>query len=261
MHSPEDPLPPLLPEERRHLILDQLTSQGRVFAADLCRLLRVSEDTIRRDLRDLDEAGQLRRVHGGALPRRQPAVGHAARSRQEQPVKQAIARAAARLVRPGQVVFIDGGTTTLELARALPPGLRATLVTPSPPVALALAEHPGLEVHLVGGRLHPDSLTVVGADAVEAIRRVRADLCLLGVCSLHPELGLTTSIAEEAATKRAMLDCAAEAVAVLTTEKLNTTSPFFVAPAGRLAALVVEPPRDEAQLAPFRKLNLRIVIA
>lgn len=251
--------PVLLPEERRRVILEQLGLRGRVLATDLCRMLQVSEDTIRRDLRDLDEAGLLKRVHGGALPLTQGSVGRAFGV--PQAGKQAIARIAAGLIRPGQVVFLDGGTTLLEVTRSLPADLRATIVTPSPAVAVALADYGGLEVHLVGGRLHPGSLTVVGAETVESLRRVRADLCLLGVCSLHAEVGISTAYAEEATTKRAMLESAAETVAVLTADKLGTVSPFVVAPTSRLTTLVTEASGTEAQLAPFHKLPLRILSA
>ncbi|MDY7230166.1 DeoR/GlpR family DNA-binding transcription regulator [Hyalangium rubrum] len=259
--NPEDFGSALLPEERRRLILERLSTQGRVFAADLCGLLRVSEDTVRRDLRELDEAGLLRRVHGGALPRIQMSPSHQARVGLHQSEKQALAEVAAGLVQPGQVLFIDGGTTTLEVARHLPKDLRATVVTVSPPVALALAEYPGLEVRLVGGRLHPEALTVVGAETVEALRQVRADLCLMGVCSLHIDGGITASYAEEAATKRVMVQNAAETVAVFTADKLGTLSPFVVAPAERLGTLVTEARTPESVLAPFRKLNLRILTA
>lgn len=252
---------PLLPEERRKAILEHLSTEGRVYAADLCRWLRVSEDTVRRDLRELDEAGLLRRVHGGALPRTHVQLSHQARAEIQQPAKQALAHVAAGLVQPGQVVFIDGGTTTLEVARSLPKDLRATVITVSPPVALALAEHPGIEVRLVGGRLHPEALTVVGAETVEALRQIHADLCLLGICSLHIEGGVTATLAEEAATKRVMVHQSAETVAVLTADKLDTLSPFAVAPANRLATLVTEASAPEATLSPFRKLNLRILTA
>jgi DeoR/GlpR family transcriptional regulator of sugar metabolism len=255
----EDSLAALLPEERRRLILERLTTEGRVFASDLCGFLRVSEDTVRRDLRELDEAGLLRRVHGGALPRAQASLNHRARAGLHQPEKQVLAPLAAQLFRSGQVIFIDGGTTTLEVARILPKELRATVITVSPLVALALAEHPGLEVRLVGGRLHPEALSIVGAETVEALRQVRADVCLLGVCSLHAEAGVTTTYAEEAAIKRAMVQGSAETVAVVTAEKLGTLAPFVVAPAERLGTLVTEASAPESVLAPFRKLNLRIL--
>ncbi len=259
MPPPDSSATAHLPEERRRIILERLATEGRVFAADLCGILRVSEDTIRRDLRELDEAGLLRRVHGGALPRAQAPLAHKARAEVQQSEKQALARIAAGLVRADQVLFLDGGTTMLEVARCLPRELRGTVVTVSPPVALALAEHPGLEVRLVGGRVHPQALTLVGAETVEALRQVRADLFLLGVCGLHAEAGITALHAEEAAVKRAMIQGAAETVAVVTTDKLGTLAPFVVSPVQALAALVTESSASESTLAPFRKLNLRVM--
>src|ERR1700761_1248067 len=105
----------MLTDERRSLVLDRLRTQGRVLAADLSADLDVSADTIRRDLRELDASGRLRRVHGGALPRHGDAAPFAARARRAPEAKASIARAAAGIVTDGQVVILDGGTTTLEL--------------------------------------------------------------------------------------------------------------------------------------------------
>src|SRR3954454_884585 len=111
----------MLTDERRALILDRLRTHGRVLAADLTADLAVSSDTVRRDLRELDEAGLLRRVHGGALPRHGDASPFATRQRRAPEAKASIARRAAELVCDGQIVVLDGGTTTLQLARALRP--------------------------------------------------------------------------------------------------------------------------------------------
>src|SRR4051812_16480429 len=220
----------MLTDERRALILDRLRSQGRVLAADLSTELDVSQDTIRRDLRDLDEARLLRRVHGGALPRDAGAQPFSERTRRAPAVKASIARRAAACARDGQVIVIDGGTTTLEVARALSDDLRATVVTTSPPVAIALAGHPGLEVTVVGGTLRARPLVTVGADAVESLRAVRADLVYLGVCGLHPEIGVTTDDIEERHVKAAMIAGAAEVFALADGDKLGTAMPFVVAP-------------------------------
>ena len=106
------------------------------------------------------------------------------------------------MVRPGQVVFVDGGTTAVQLARHLPRELEATVVTHSPSVAVELVEHPGVAVELIGGRLFKHSVVAVGAAAIEAIARIRADTYFMGVTGVHPEVGLTTGDPEEAAVKR-----------------------------------------------------------
>src|SRR6187200_1020365 len=153
----------MLTEERRASILERLRADGKVVAAELTETLGVSPDTVRRDLRELAEAGLLRRVHGGALP---PAVGarpYAVRLEQSVDAKAAIARATTRLFRDGQVILLDSGTSTLEVARQLPPALDATVITNSPPIAVALADHPKVEVILLGGMLFKGAQSIVGA--------------------------------------------------------------------------------------------------
>src|SRR5262245_1613446 len=106
----------MLTEERRDLILERLQRDGKVVAAELSSSLDVSPDTVRRDLRELADAGLLRRVHGGALPAVVGAAPYAARLEQAQDAKAAIAQATSRLFRDGQVILLDAGTTTLEVA-------------------------------------------------------------------------------------------------------------------------------------------------
>src|SRR5439155_9524386 len=135
----------MLTAERRRSIVQTLQRDGKVYASELSKALRVSEDTIRRDLRELAAAGVLQRVHGGALPRSPATASFTARQQQAPGAKAAIARAAAQFIRQAQVIILDGGTTTLQVAQHLPHDLRATVITHSPPVALALAEHPEIE--------------------------------------------------------------------------------------------------------------------
>ena len=251
----------MLTDERRALILDRLRSQGRVLATDLSDELDVSSDTIRRDLRELDALGMLRRVHGGALPRHGDAAPFATRARRAPEAKASIARRAAECVRDGQVVVLDGGTTTLELARALPDELRASIITTSPPIALALAEHPRLEVTVVGGTLRRNALATVGAAAVEALKLIRADVVFLGVCGLHPQIGVTTEDLEERHVKAAMIDGAAEVVALADHDKLGTAMPVVVAPLSAVTQLVTDAEVDDAALAPYRALGIEVLRA
>jgi DeoR/GlpR family transcriptional regulator of sugar metabolism len=251
----------MLTEERRHLILERLRSDGKVVAADLSASLDVSPDTVRRDLRELAEAGLLRRVHGGALP---PAVGarpYAVRREQAPEAKAAIAQATASLLRAGQVIFFDAGTTTLEVARQLPPELEATVITNSPPVAVALADHPNVEVYVLGGMLMKDGHALVGAATVEALGSIRADVLLLGVCSLHPEIGITVMDLEESYVKRAMIANAAEVVAVSSAEKLGSSASYVIAPLDELTYLVTERSVPRPQLAQYRALGIEVVLA
>jgi DeoR/GlpR family transcriptional regulator of sugar metabolism len=251
----------MLTVERRQHILETLRHDGKVLATELSVALHVSEDTIRRDLRELAEAGLLQRVHGGALPSSPASASYAARQQQAPSAKAAIARAAARLLRDGQVILLDGGTTTLQVAQHLPIDLRATVITNSPPIAVALAEHPEVEVILIGGRLYKRSLVTIGAATVEALRMVRADICMLGVCSLHPEAGISVPDLEEAHVKRAMIAGAAEVVALASAEKLGTAAPYIVGPLSELTHLVTERSVAEDSLAAYRALGVTVVRA
>jgi DeoR/GlpR family transcriptional regulator of sugar metabolism len=250
----------MLTEERRQVILERLGQDGKVVVADLSSSLDVSLDTVRRDLQELADAGLVRRVHGGALP---PAIGsrpYAVRREQAPAAKAAIASATAGLLRDGQVILLDAGTTTLEVARHLPEGLQATVITNSPPIAVALAEHPAVDVTMLGGRLDKDSQALVGAATVEALRSVRADVLILGVCSLHPEFGITVLDLEESYVKRAMIANAVEVVAVSSAEKLGSAGPYVVGAVDELTHLVTERSTN-VDLDPYRALGIDVVVA
>jgi len=249
----------MLTAERRQFILEILRRDKKVLSSELSAVLKVSEDTIRRDLRELAESGLLQRVHGGALPSSPATASYADRQKQSPIEKQAIARAAAKLVSSGQVVILDGGTTTLQVARHLPFDLEATVVTNSPPIAVALAEHPQIEVVMLGGQLYKKALVNVGVVTVESLRMIRADLCMLGVCSLHPEVGISVSNLDEAYVKRAMISRAAEVVGLVTEVKLDTAAAYVVDSIHALTYLVTSPTVSDEMLAAYKALGLTLV--
>src|SRR5258708_10325412 len=156
----------------------------------MSKVLHVSEDTIRRDLRELAAAGALQRVHGGALPRSPAGASFTERQNQAPRAKAAIAQAAIQLIRQGQVIILDGGTTLLQVAQHLPFNLRATVVTHSPPVALALAEHPDIEIILIARKRYQQCLVDHCAASLEAFQNIRAGLRFLGIGTLYPDVGI-----------------------------------------------------------------------
>lgn len=249
----------MLKEERQQTILEVLRREGKVLASELSQRLDVSEDTIRRDLRDLADAGKMQRVHGGGLPHSPAEASYAERLKMVPQAKAAVARLALRLLRPGQVILMDGGTTNEQVAHNLPADLHATVITNSLPVATALNEHPHVEVVVMGGKLFKESRITMGGMTLEEVRSLRADLYLLGVCSLHPEAGITVAELEESYLKRAMMACAAEVAALVTLEKLGTASPYLVAPAAQLTYLLTEPDAPADAIAAYRELGIQII--
>ena len=136
------------------------------------------------------------------------------------------------------------------------------MITNSPPIAVALAEHPSVEVTVLGGMLDKDAHALVGAATVEALRSVRADVLVLGVCSLHPEIGITVLDLEESYVKRAMIANAAEVVAVSSADKLGSAGPYVVGSLRRADAprhRGVAPPTSSRRTAPRRRGGARLM--
>ncbi len=229
----------MLTTQRKKLLLARLAAEGQLVAKALALELGTSEDTIRRDLRELAAQGQLQRVHGGALPASATMGDLQVREQVSTADKLALGRFGASLIQPGQLVILDGGTTAIQVARHLAPGLRATVVTHSPAVAVELALHPGIEILVLGGKLFRHSMVNVGASVIAAASRLRADLFFLGVTGVHPGAGLSTGDAEEAAVKRALHERAAETVVLASAEKLMAASPFVVVPLAGVSLLAV----------------------
>ena len=234
----------MLTSQRKQLILEKLGAEGQVQSKALSMLFDVSEDTIRRDLRELAAEGRLQRVHGGALPSSSAIAPYAERQSVKMDAKKRVARKGAQLISSGQVVIVDGGTTTSELITFFPPDLRITVVTHSPSIALRLVDHPSIEVILIGGRLYQHSIVAVGAAAIEGIENIHADLFFMGVTGIHPEAGLTTGDFEEACIKRAFSGRAAETVVLASPEKVNTASSFVIGDVSSVNTIVVEDNTD-----------------
>jgi DeoR/GlpR family transcriptional regulator of sugar metabolism len=249
----------MLTSQRKQLILEKLEAEGQVQSKTLSVLFTVSEDTIRRDLRELAAEGRLQRVHGGALPSSTAIAPFAERKSVKMDAKKKVARKGAQLISAGQVVIIDGGTTTSELITFLPPDLPITVVTHSPSIAIGLVEHPSIEVILIGGRLYKHSIVTVGAAAIEGIEKIHADLFFMGVTGIHPEAGLTTGDFEEACIKRAFSGRAAETIVLASPEKINTASSFAIGDLSLVNTLVVEKDTDAAWIRAIEEKGVSVV--
>ena len=251
----------MLTSQRKSEILAILKRDGQVLAKALSESFEVSEDTIRRDLRELASEGLLQRVHGGALPASPATADFAHRQPIESATKRAVAKAAAGMIGDGQVVIVDGGTTAIELVRQLPRELSATVVTHSPNVAVELVGHPGIEVILIGGRLFKHSIVTVGAAAIEALSHIRADMFFMGVTGVHATAGLSTGDLEEAYMKRALAAHAAETVVLASADKINAASQYRIGELAMASTIIVEKSTDAALTEPLEAAGVTVVRA
>ncbi|GLQ82902.1 DeoR family transcriptional regulator [Mesorhizobium huakuii] len=252
----------MLTDQRHQLIRDRLAAEGSVLAGELASRFGVSEDTVRRDLRELAKAGHCRRVYGGAVAAAPFAAtpiglrgGHAVEE------KARLASTAVALLASGQTLFIDGGSTNTAIAKAIPRDLELTIATNSLGVASALSDHPLVELTVLGGRFVRDLGTCVGADTLAAIAQLGADLFFLGSCGLDASRGVTAFDSAEAEVKRAMARNSAGIVIAVTNDKLATAAPYRVAGAEAIRHLVVEKTAPAAILADFESRGAEIHFA
>lgn len=230
----------MLPQERQQGILQRLRSRGRVVAVELAAEFAVSEDSIRRDLRELAAQGLCRRVYGGALPVL-AAVAPLTQRRGEQAARKlALARTAVSLVRAGQVLLIDAGSTNAAIAAALPERMDLTVITNAPDIALALIDRAGFQILLLGGRINSRIGGAVGAQTLQELQRLRADLCFPGACAIDADSGLWGVDSEESLLKRAMIEASGETVVVATADKLGVVATHRIASIAEVGHLVLE---------------------
>jgi DeoR/GlpR family transcriptional regulator of sugar metabolism len=229
----------MLTSERKALILERIRKEGRLVAKAFAGEFGLSEDTVRRDLREMAGDGLLTRVHGGALPIQPDLPDFASRRSVASDEKQQLGARAAAMIRPGQMVFLDGGTSNAEIARALPGHFAFTVVTHSPTIAAELEHHPTAEIVLFGGRLYRHSMVAVGAIASAQIALLRPDIFFLGVTAIHPRHGFSTGDFEEAAIKRQIAAQSAETWVLATHAKLDAVSPVTIIPLDAATGVIV----------------------
>lgn len=231
----------MLGAQRKAHLREILDREGRVVAKDVAQALGVSEDSIRRDLRELADAGELVRVYGGALPLAPADRPVGARATLATDSKARVARRAVDLIVAGSTVMLDAGTTTLAMAALLPTGADLTVITPSPAVAVAAADHSDARIVLIGGELSRHSMVTGGSLAMEAAQHLSADLFFLGVTGIDPRAGLTTGELDDAATKRALAARSARVVVLGSEEKIGVASRFPVLDLAAVDGIVADP--------------------
>lgn len=240
----------MLKEERFKMILDTLSKDQKVTLKTLSKHLKVSDYTVRRDLRELTDQGLLKAVRGGAIPHSPTPHHFADRLNYQSELKKVIAQKAMALLHPGQVVVFDGGTTAMAIASILPRELQITVVTNSFPIVTVLESHPTVDVLFAGGRLYKSAFTSIGHDTIRFFKNVRADIYFMGICSIHPTIGVTTINYEESEVKKAIVEVSKHVVALAPHERINTAEAFFICPTSAINTVIT----DEEGKLPTQKI-------
>ncbi len=248
----------MLKIERQAYILHNINLHNRILSSDLSLVMDVSEDTVRRDLQDLADSGKIIKVHGGALSNSFHSSVNVS-SVYELTSKKIIAQKAISLIKDGMFVLTTGGTTIMELARALPENLKATFITGSIPVALEYLNHPNIDVIIIGDKLSKSSKLTVGADAIFKIKQLKADICFIGTNAIDATNGLTDNDWEVVQVKKAIIESSTKVVSLSISEKINTTQPIKICDANNINILITELDNNNEILIPFKKLGTEIL--
>jgi DeoR/GlpR family transcriptional regulator of sugar metabolism len=246
----------VLPVERHEAIV-QAVSTGQVVSTDeLVRRLSVSAETVRRDLALLEEQGAIRRVHGGAASltdhlgaepsfTERSMLGHQAKAQ--------MAKVAVRLLQNDQTIVIDIGTTAVAVARAIPRGFRGSVITPSLPVAVELADRPGIEVLLAGGRVRPGDLACSNSHTKAFFADIYADIALLGSGGVDARAGLTDFHLDEVDVRRTIIANSARSYILADAAKLGQVAPYRVCALGDVDGLITDQSPPPPIAAAFEK--------
>jgi DeoR/GlpR family transcriptional regulator of sugar metabolism len=248
----------MLKKERQAFILHNVNLHNRLLIGDLSETIKVSEDTIRRDLQELSDTGLLIKVHGGALSK---SFHNSFNSSTVYAVenKKTIARKAVDLIKDGMFVLTSGGTTIIELAKALPKELHATFITGSVPTAFEYLQHPNIEIVLIGDKLSKSSQITVGGEAISKIKEIRADICFLGINALHLSHGLTDNDWDIVQIKKAMIESAGKLVLLSISEKLNTTQRIRICETKDIDTIITELEPSSPILNGYKNLGIEIL--
>jgi DeoR/GlpR family transcriptional regulator of sugar metabolism len=248
----------MLKEERQAYILHQVNIHNKVLSSSLSEQLKISEDTIRRDLNDLSGENKIIKVHGGAL----------SNSYQSLPIsgdvyalneKKIVAQKAAELIKDGMFILTAGGTTIIELARILPKELQVTFITVSIAAAFELTKHPTAELVFIGDKISKNARITVGAEAIKKIQEITPDLCFLGVNAIDIKQGLTDNDWDVVQIKKAMIQSAKKVIALSISEKVDTCEQLKICEADDIDILITELHPADTKLQPYLNKGIEIL--
>jgi DeoR/GlpR family transcriptional regulator of sugar metabolism len=249
----------MLKMERLAYILHEVDLHNKVLITDLSQQINVSLDTIRRDLQYLSDEGKIIKVHGGALSPSFHNSPHAPKEVYAYAQKRIIAQKAVALVKSGMFVLTSGGTTILEFAKALPPGLHATFISGSIPALYQYTRHPNIEVIAIGDKIAKSSMITVGSEAIARIREIKADVCFLGINAINLDTGVSDNEWEVVQIKKAMIESSRRFVCLTISEKINSQQPIQICDPKKIDTLITELSPDDPLLQPYVKAGIQVI--
>lgn len=247
----------MLKRERQRLILEELSVKKKVLAADLSKQFHCSEDTIRRDLRELDHQGLLRRIHSGAISLGPAVTTFEQRLSVNTDQKQSLVQKTLPLLTEDSILLIDGGTTNLELVKALPEDFSATIITNSPYITIEAIKRKNIETIVLGGIMAKRAAVSLGVEALEALDTLRIDTYVMGIYNLDPEKGMTVHSQQESQVKRKMTEVSDEVIGMASADKLGVYSNYICCAAEAINVLVTDS-KDDAMLEKLEKKQISI---
>jgi len=249
----------MLKLDRQSFILHQVNLHNKVLSADLSRQIKVSDDTIRRDIKELSDEGKIIKVHGGALSCAFHNTYTTADNVYAYNQKKIIAQKAASIFKNGMFILTTGGSTIIEMARALPPQLNATFISGSIPALAEYIVHPNIEVIAIGDKISKDSKITVGSDAISRIKELKVDLCILGISAINLQTGLSDNDWEVVQIKKAMIEASQRVICLTISEKINSRQPFQVCEINKIDTIITELSPDDKILVPYIKAGIRVL--
>jgi DeoR/GlpR family transcriptional regulator of sugar metabolism len=246
-------------DQRRGEILQVIEQQGFVSLQELVTRLGASESTVRRDLEHLDGIGQIRRTRGGAAYTGESITPFEERFQRASREKQTIAKVVANLIQPGETILLDGGTTTLEVARELV-GKALQVVTNSLPIANLLAQQPNIELILIGGYLYPRTGVALGPLAESALREVHVPRVIMGTGGIT-EKGLFNSNTLLVQCERLMLEAAKEVWVVADSSKFGKSALAHLCELSKVTRMIVDAGLSDSWREIIRGVGIELTIA
>lgn len=249
----------MLKAERHSYIMNKIGNESKINTIDLALELKISEDTVRRDLNELHNKGKLVKVYGGAYLAEEKSTNIFDIQILNEEKKIAVGIKALSLLSDDQVIIMSGGTTNLAFSKLIPSELKATIYTYSLPIAMQLSQHPNIDLIFIGGKLQKNAMVTIGMDVVQVLSTIKADICFMGVSSIGVKSGLTEKGYEVSVVKKAMIQVSEKVVAMLDSGKLDTKMPHTVCELSQLYTIITDLNPKDSKLSEYSASGVRLM--